>query len=250
MGKHRSVFVLLGFGVLILLVVLLFIRGTARQTGHIQLPEDSTEVPGDTGPADASLDLVEITEKTVQQAIASMRRPAAYSRTVTITTYYTGGSASTDIQTAVDGPLTRLDIPTADGGVRHLLTDGETACIWYDEERTWAEFPQGDITVDQEQRIPTYEDILALPVESIVGAVYMRYEDLPCICVLTAEDEAGYDTAYWISVDTGLLVAAITRQNGDTVYEMQSLSVDTAVESSRFLLPDGSSLFSVEDTEG
>ena len=60
--------------------------------------------------------------------------------------------------------------------------------------------------------------------------------------MLTAADEEGYDTAYWISVDTGLLVAAITRQDGETVYEMESLTMDTAVDESRFLLPDGSAL--------
>ena len=43
-------------------------------------------------------------------------------------------------------------------------------------------------------------------------------------------------------MDTGLLVAAVTRQNGETVYQMQSLTLDTAADSSRFTLPDGTVL--------
>ena len=185
---------------------------------------------------------VEITPETVQQAVATMTRPATYVRTVRITTHWSGGSRTVDVQTAVREPYTRMDVQTAGGSTRHLLTDGERTCIWYDEEREWAEFPSGDFTEDEEQRILTYEDLLELPTEEIVAAVYRDYKDLSCICVLTAADKEGYDTAYWISVDTGLLVAAITRQDGETVYEMESLTMDTAVDESRFLLPDGSAL--------
>ena len=185
---------------------------------------------------------MEITPETVQQAVATMARPAAYVRTVRITTHWSGGSRTVDVQTAVREPYTRTDVQTAGGSTRHLLTDGERTCIWYDEEQEWAEFPAGGFSEDEEQRILTYEDLLELPVEEIAAAVYRDYKDLSCICVLTAADGEGYDTAYWISVDTGLLVAAVTRQDGEIVYEMESLTMDTAVDESRFLLPDGSAL--------
>ena len=210
----------------------------------MELPDDSAALPGGEEEPDssASLSIVEITPETVQQAVATMTRPAVYVRTVRITTHWSGGSRTVDVQTAVREPYTRMDVQTAGGSTRHLLTDGERTCIWYDEEREWAEFPSGDFTEDEEQRILTYEDLLELPTEEIVAAVYRDYKDLSCICVLTAADKEGYDTAYWISVDTGLLVAAITRQDGETVYEMESLTMDTAVDESRFLLPDGSAL--------
>ncbi len=244
MKKHRFTLIIMGSCILILLLLLLFIRGTSRQRSHMELPDDSAGFSGgEEEPNDgSSLSLVEITPETVQQAVATMTRPAAYVRTVRVTTYWSGGSRTAEVQTAVQEPYTRTDTQTADGSVRHLLTDGERTCIWYDEEREWAEFPGGTFTEDEEQRILTYEDLLALPAEEIAAAVYRDYKDLSCICVLTAENAAGYDTAYWISVDTGLLVAAITRQNGETVYEMESLTMDTAVDESRFRLPDGSLL--------
>lgn len=245
MKKHRSTLIAMGFCVLILLILLLFIRGTSRQRTHMELPDDSGDLTGgeeEPGSDTDSLALVEITPETVQQAVATMSRPTAYVRTVSVTTHWSGGSRTVDVQTAVQGDYTRTDVQTADGSVRHLLTDGETTCIWYDEERTWAEFPSGTFTQDEEQRILTYEDLLALPAEEIAAAVYADYQGIACICALTAEDEAGYDTAYWISVDTGLLVAAMTRQHGESVYEMQSLTMDTAVDESKFLLPDGSRL--------
>ena len=242
--KHRFTLIAMGFCILILLLLILFIRGTSRPRSHMELPDDSAALPGGEEEPDssASLSIVEITPETVQQAVATMTRPAAYVRTVRITTHWSGGSRTVDVQTAVREPYTRMDVQTAGGSTRHLLTDGERTCIWYDEEREWAEFPSGDFTEDEEQRILTYEDLLELPTEEIVAAVYRDYKDLSCICVLTAADKEGYDTAYWISVDTGLLVAAITRQDGETVYEMESLTMDTAVDESRFLLPDGSAL--------
>ena len=242
--KHRFTLIAMGFCILILLLLILFIRGTSRQRSHMELPDDSAGLPGGEEEPDSSssLSIVEITPETVQQAVATMARPAAYVRTVRITTHWSGGSRTVDVQTAVREPYTRTDVQTAGGSTRHLLTDGERTCIWYDEEQEWAEFPAGGFSEDEEQRILTYEDLLELPVEEIAAAVYRDYKDLSCICVLTAADGEGYDTAYWISVDTGLLVAAVTRQDGETVYEMESLTMDTAVDESRFLLPDGSAL--------
>jgi len=243
MRRHRSTLISACFCALILLVLLAFLMGTSRKRTHMELPGDSTELPGGEEPSGGSdsLAVVEITPETVQQAVASMNRLTAYVRTVSVSTSWSGGSKTVEIQTAVQEPYTRTDMPTADGSIRHLLTDGETTCIWYDEEKEWAEFPNGSFTEDVEQRILTYEDLLDLPTEEIALAVYRDYQELPCICVLTEKDEAGYDTAYWISVDTGLLVGAVTRQYGEVVYEMQSLTVEAAPEESRFLLPDGTS---------
>ncbi len=245
MEKKRLTLFTLGFGVMILLVVLFFARGSVRQTDHIHLPDDSSDPQGSGdgfGEGDSQLSVVEITPDTVQQAIATMSRPTVYSRTVSVTIFWGTDSRTTDTQVAVDGEFTRLDTTMADGSVRHLLSDGETTYIWYDQERSYSAFPSGSFTQDEEQRLPTYEDILLLPVEEIAAAVYGEYEGVYCICVLTTEDADGYDTAYWISVDTGLLVAAVTRQNGETVYQMQSLTLDTAADSSRFTLPDGTVL--------
>lgn len=69
-----------------------------------------------------------------------------------------------------------------------------------------------------EQAIPTYEEILALPPETITQADYRTVSDVRCIYVETAEDEWGYTQRYWVSVDTGLLVVAERLYDGEPVY--------------------------------
>ena len=253
MEKTRLTLFTLGFGVLILVVVLLFARGTGRRANHIELPVDGGEALGSDGAVsdeDSALDLVEITPDTVQQVIAVMDRPTTYARTVTVTTFWEDASASTATQVAVQDELTRLDTTYSDGTVRHLLSDDTTTYIWYDDEEDWISFPNGSFSQDQEQRIPTYEDILDLPAEEIAAAVYDDYQDVYCICVMTTADEAGYDTAYWISTESGLLVAAVTRLNAETIYQMEAFTQESAPEISRFLLPDGTSLISQPITPG
>ena len=61
--------------------------------------------------------------------------------------------------------------------------------------------------------------------------------------VQTAENERGYSLSYWVSVDTGLLAAAEKRLDGDPVYRMSALSLDSAQPTdSDFTLPDGTVL--------
>jgi len=251
MDKKRLTWITLGFGVVILMVVFLFAMRAERGQNHIQLPDENTRPSGDDGGytgENSALPVVEITPDTVQQAIASMSRPNTYARTVSITTFWEGGASTEEIKTAVQGDILRTETVLSDASVRHLLTNGGICCIWYDDETAWRSFPAGSFTADTEQRIPTYEDILLLDKEEIAQAVYGEYEGVYCICVLTAADEDGYDTAYWISVESGLLVAAETRLHEETVYRMLALTLDNAPEESRFLLPDGTKLMPESDT--
>ena len=103
--------------------------------------------------------------------------------------------------------------------------------------------PAGEITADDEQSIPTYETILDLPMETIAAADYRSTSGINCIYVETAEDDLGYVQRYWVSVDTGLLVASERLQDGETIYRMASLTADLSTPSTdRFILPDGTVL--------
>ena len=246
MDKKRLAIFTAAFGIVIVVVVLLLVRGTVRHSGHIQLPDASTGTgDGESGGSGESGDLqvLEIRPDTVQLAIEVMERPTVYSQRVTVETFWEGGSQSAELQTYVSGSLTRVDSRQADGSIRHLLTDGETSCIWYDDAREWISLPAGDFTSDTEQRIPTYEDILELPVSEIASASYGDYQGLYCIAVETLPDGEGYYTQYWISAETGLLAGAETYQWEELVYRMTALTVDASTPSEDlFLLPDGSFL--------
>ena len=82
-----------------------------------------------------------------------------------------------------------------------------------------------------------------LTVEEIAAANYQTLSDMNCIYVETAADAYGYVLRYWVSVDTGLLVAAEKQLDGETVYRMWETSseLDPIIET-EFTLPDGTDL--------
>ena len=67
--------------------------------------------------------------------------------------------------------------------------------------------------------------------------------DVNCIYVETVQDPEGYTQRYWVSVETGLLVASERLLEGETIYRMASLTADLSTPSTdRFILPDGTVL--------
>lgn len=243
MDKRKLNRITVGFVALMVLVIVLMLVNGLRRTAHITLPQESdvSDSTQDDGEMDGSdLTLVEIRPDTVQSAIASLERPAQYRRTFRIMLFWSGGSGESEVSVAVNGPWTRTDRTQVDGRVRHSLTDGEVTYIWYDSERDFATLAAGSITPDQEQLIPTYEDVLALKVEQIALADYRMASDMKCIYVETAENEEGYVSRFWVNVDTGLLVAAERLQNDETIYRMGELSMTSDPSfTDEFTLPDG-----------
>jgi len=97
------------------------------------------------------------------------------------------------------------------------------------------------VSADMEQSIPTYEDVLDLSVEDITLADYRTISEVNCIYVEVQQGE--YLLRYWVSVDTGLLVAAEKLAEDETVYRMGSLIIDqTEPTLEEFTLPDGTIL--------
>jgi len=196
--------------------------------------------------------VVEITPETVQAAIASLSRPEHYGRNMTIEYLWEGGGGTHELYTIVRGPWTRVDRGLPEGTTRISLTNGEVTYIWYGygQDAEVTVLPAGEFSADVEQSIPTYEDILDLPMEDIALADYRSLESLTCIYVETTPDLAGYSTRYWVSVENGLLVQAERLLGENTVYRMTSLYVDqTEYDASRFTLPDGTVLLEEDGPE-
>jgi len=239
---------------LAIVIVALMLGGSLNRTTHITLP--SSDPPRDPAAGDGesssgTLTIVEITPETVQAAIASLSRPESYGRNVTVEYLWNGGGGKQELVTTVQGTWTRTDRTLPDGRTRISVTDGETTYIWYgyDSGAEVYTAPAGEFSADVEQSIPTYEDILELPAEDIVQADYRPLEELTCIYVETAADDAGYFTRYWVSVENGLLVQAERLLGEETVYRMSSLNVNQAeYDASRFTLPNGTVLLDKEET--
>lgn len=246
MEKRNLRWITWGVIVLTVLTVVLMLSGTLHRTSHITLPAPDTfteQTEEDPAAAGDALTVVEVTPATVQSAIETLARPEQYSRTITIEQFWSGGSGTYELLTAVSGFWTRTDRTMPDGRVRHTITGNGMTYVWYNSEENVYTAPAGEITADNEQSIPTYEDILDLPVEAIITADYRVISDLNCIYVETAENPEGYALRYWVSVDTGLLVASEKLLDGSPIYRMGAPTVDqTAPAASEFTLPDGTVL--------
>lgn len=243
MKNKRIRLISAAFVVLVVLVVALMFANTLQRPASIQLPEESTapgETAGDASAEDERLTVVSVTPETVQAAIATLSRPEVYRRQLSVQQFWSGGDGTVETTVTVKAPWTRADRTLADGRVRHTLTDGETTYIWYDRETAVYTAPAGDITADVEQSIPTYEDILDLPAARIAAADYQVISGVNCIYVETTADDAGYVLRYWVSLDSGLLVAAEKLLEEETVYRMWQTSEEfSPVIDREFTLPDG-----------
>ena len=246
MEKRKMNRVAIGFIILVVMVLVLMFSNSLRRSSRITLPaENSTsgQTDPDASAGEDALTVIAVTPETVQTAIATLARPEQYSRAIRVEQVWSGGSGSFETTVTVSGRWTRTDRTLSDGQVRHTITDGETTYIWYGAESAVFSAPAGEITADDEQSIPTYETILDLPMETIAAADYRSTSGINCIYVETAEDDLGYVQRYWVSVDTGLLVASERLQDGETIYRMASLTADLSTPSTdRFILPDGTVL--------
>ncbi len=244
MDKRRMNHITVGFIVVMALVIAVMFGNNLRRPPQVVLPDPSDTGeqtdPGDDG--SGALALIQVTPETVQTAIATLDRPEQYRRTVTVEQFWDGGSGTYEVSVLVYGPWTRTDRTLPDGRTRHSITDGETTYIWYNQDTEVYSGPSAGISADNEQTIPTYEDVLELPVEAIVQADYRVISDVNCIYVETQE-QGGMVLRYWVSVETGLLAAAERLEDGETVYRAGALTVDlTAPTAADLTLPDGTVL--------
>lgn len=243
MDKRKLNWITWSFVVLTVLVLAMMLANTLRSPTEIVLPDSSTSPDSTDGTLGDGGDMlvVEVNPSTVQAAIATLDRPEAYRRTLVIEQIWSGGSGSYDIAEIVRGSWTRTDRTMPDGRVRHTITGPEDVYIWYNSERSVYHGAAGEISADNELPIPTYEEILELDPESITAA---SYQDLTGVACIYTEAQVGeYTLRYWVSVESGLLVAAEKLTGGDIVYRMTALTVDqTEPAESEFTLPDGTVL--------
>ena len=81
--------------ILVVLVVLLMLMSNLRRSSRVVLPDTSTSA-GDSAEqtsGGSAIQVVEVTPETVQAAIATLHRPEAYSRSVTVEYLWNGGSS-------------------------------------------------------------------------------------------------------------------------------------------------------------
>ena len=232
MRKRRVTPIGAAFVALVLLVLLFVVRGALHHPAHVVLPQDASSSDVSDAPLDDS----------AVGRIAALERPARYSRAITIERYYSGGSGVDRSSVSVDGAWMRVDTEQASGAQSHTISNGERTWVWYGGSELYYESAAA-FTADEEQGIPTYEDILRLDKKRIAAADYRLLDTVDCIFVETAADDGGYIERYWVSVSDGLLCAAEKLQGEDVVYRMAGMSVDSGnVAEDAYTLPDGTVL--------
>lgn len=230
---------LLGLG------VFFFVRLGSHRPPSVELPHserapDSATVP-DTEREAARR--VEVTPETVQLVIERLARPENYSRSIAIERIWTGGSGRASAQVRAADGWTRVDLANDGGEQRHSITGGGMSWVWYGGAGA-VYTGAASLTADEEQSIPTYEDILLLDAGSIAAADYRMLDAVACIYVETSPDEFGYTDRYWIAVENGLLAASERLRDGATVYRMTGLTVERGrTTAEAFTLPDGTVLY-------
>lgn len=220
----------------------------ALNTPRVELasPNASGEAPGGiAGGAGSGLyQAVEVTPQTVQRVIGTLGRPESFYRELSTETFWEGGSASVPVQVWSDGGWTHSRQGLPSGAVRHELVGEGTLYYWYEGTPSYRTAPADQYSADLSQRIPTYETVLDLDPECIRSAGYELWESLPCIQVEVALEEPERLERYWVSVDSGLLVAAETWQGETLLYRMTDTSgvVTPCPADASFALPDGTQL--------
>ncbi len=249
--KMGTVTIVVTGAILILVFLLILFTTLGHKQPQITLPKEpgsaDVTMPGESGGGENPVTRVEVTPDTVQNVIATLKRPDRYWRTITITTYWSGGSGVTTVNSYVYGDVIRMDAVLPGGQVRHTVRANGNAYLWYNSERSVSVLRAGAFSEDDEQWIPTYEDLLGEESSRIAEADYETYLDMDCIYAATAEDAYGYSIRYWVSVDSGLLIAAEQLQNGQIVYRMEASALTLgAPAETLFQLPDGTVLISEE----
>lgn len=221
----------------------------APDTARIALPVDEPSA-SPAGGEDGDLVRVEVTPQTVQNVIATLKRPESYGRTVTVQDIWGEDAAdqgTTQAYVWVDGGWTRTDAAWPGGMVRHSIVGDGQVWIWYGDDQEVLNGPSDGASADLEgQRIPTYETVLELDPAAITAAEYQELDGLGCIYVETTADDGGRVARYWVDDDSGLLVKAERLKDGQVVYRMTAAALERPVPSdSSFTLPDGTVLHTV-----
>ncbi|MBU5434528.1 hypothetical protein [Pseudoflavonifractor sp. MSJ-37] len=219
----------------------------------ITLPpvEDASAGDGDGADGDGSLELlrVEVTPETVQDVIATLARPASYSRQVTVSLPETGGSITSRIWS--DGGWTRSDTTLPGGTVRHSIVGDGTVRYWYGNSRSYAAAPADRWSADLEgPHIPTYEDLLEVERSRITKAGYEDKDGAACIYAEVSDPSTGDLSRWWVAVDSGLLTAAELVEDGVVVLRMTASAAERPVAAGAdFSLPDRTVLHTVQPVE-
>jgi hypothetical protein len=220
------------------------IAGTRGGGVEIVLPTPPEVSDGGApGGAPGGAEAISVTPKNVRSVIATLARPAAYSRDIMVESFWEGGNAVNNFRVYVTQGASLLRT-SAGGTDKSILLTREYAYIWYTGDRSARRVPlQGDNAADEYQMLLTYEDIIALDEAVISDAGFTADGGEPGIFVKYSSGALGYRTECRVAIALGLIVSA-EQYDGDTlIYRMTAGECSTEEpDPGLFTLPDGTNV--------
>ncbi len=242
MNAKGSKFILLALLLVAALVAVLYFFGGRANTAAVLLPEAvSSSAPTENSAAPTGTTL-EVTPENVQSVIAALKRPESYSRTGILTRYSKDELRYDRLVSVWKTPEATRIMNMSSTTTKNTLLLGEKLYIWYDGDTVAFQASptsQEEMRDELYQGIPTYEDLLALPAESISAAAYTQWDNWPCILAETQSAQLGYTIRYYVSTEYGLLVGYEMLDGETLLRRFSTNSLDTATPAAEnFTLPD------------
>lgn len=234
--------------VVALVCLFLFGQSGSREEGIVlptAQPETSVET---TDPGQTQDSFVQVTTGNVVAVLKSLQKASYYQQSFEITVGSDTARAVRTVDLWVSGTLVYGEMD--DGRkVKSVLTDGETAWLWYDVD------PE-PVSVTLDGSVQT-EDLLGLPAFDYLDRLgqlevsetdYLVLSDSGTQCIYVSADSDGQTERFWINLENGLLYQADALSDSLQVYLVKQTSYAQLAEEDvsfrgKFSLPDGSEPF-------
>jgi hypothetical protein len=234
--------------IVVVICAIAALSGPARGSMEIVLPSPAPTQGGGEGAA-PGLSAVEVTADNVQDVIAAIARPDAYSRDIMVESFWSGGNSVHNLSVSVSAGATALRVMSG-GAEKNIVITPERAYIWYSGEDAVFETSASGAAADEYQMIPTYEDILRLPRSAIRDAGYAGGDGAE-LYVRYVSGALGYETRCRVSASLGLLTYAEIYDGGTPIYRMTAGECRAGEPDARvFTLPGGTDVLNRAPQEG
>lgn len=253
-GKRKPLFFALSSGlVLVFLIGALYIL---FRTPQGELP-DIVLPPVSPGPAESSLYpsggapsvspdafttpmiRLEIDRTNVQDILAGLDRPSAYTSVWQVEYIWPGGSSKTERRMFVRDGYTKIEKYDAQNNLTQHQIDGPEHTFIWSPGGPHSTYARGGINAEDEAALAAYETIGTLEPEEILFAEYLVWDDVPCAYIESQQNSSFYVECWWVSLESGLLIRAEKKRDGEVKYRCRLQSYEiTSPGDEYFRLPN------------
>ncbi len=247
--------------VVVVLLVLLFLSASPGEAqDSIILPAEQDNTPSDSlilpdqeEPSEDS-GFFDVNNDNVLLALQSLDRAGAYHQSYTVTVGSDDIQSVQNVELWINGNYVHAEV-SDDSQTKHLISDGETVYIWYNQETHVVSVMLEDgMIVEDLLGLPDLDAYLQVPQDEVVDSGYLVLEDPQVQCIYICMQNDLVDTVrYWVNLENGLLYQSDVLEESDRVYAIhqtffETLAVEDEIFRDRFVLPDGSVPFTAART--